>query len=226
MNSWVLDAWFTKMLRPVDDVLADVINADLAAIFVCFRARVPHTCSRHEGSTTAGGLSETKLTSGVNNDADACGINTEFFHSNLQCNSVNALTHLCPSVTNFDEAVSTEVNCCTSNLAESISKAGVLKAETKPHSFSCSNRCVVLVFDCVETCLGSETTIVHDLARTPYFTRMNHVALTNLPARDSCHLSKAIKTPFHCELSLVCAESSECTTHRVVSANSNRRNIN
>ena len=211
----------TDLLRPIDEVFAYVVDANLApAGYRCQRCLL-HRARRHQRAARAGCLSEAQLPRGVHDDLNAVGIDAKFLSSNLQRNRVHALAHLGESVAHLDVATMrvggfAKANHCSTQLAKAIAESTVLQPKPKAHCLASSTRFVVAPLDGIETRFGARTAFVHHLAGTPHLAGVDHVALTNLPARNTDLLGETIEHALHRELGLIGTKSAERSAHGVV----------
>ena len=215
----------TEMLRPIDEVLAHVVDVGLAPAVECGNARVAHRACSHQRAARTGGLSEAELARRVDDDFDAIRIDAQLLCRDLQGDGVHTLAHLGPAVTYLDDAIAAESDDCAAQLAEPVPEPRVFQSQAETDRLACCASRVVVRLDRIETDLGATATVVHDLAGTPDLAGVDHVALANLPTVDADHLGEPVEHAFHCELRLVGAEAAERSTDRVVGAHGNRVNV-
>ena len=138
---------------------------------------------------------------------------------------MHALAHLGPAVPHLDLTVGAEVHDRICDFFEPVAEPGVLQAERNTHRLACGNGRFVRGTNRVETLACTETTVVHDLARTPHHARCDHVAVADLPPTDAGHFGQPIHDTFHGELRLIGTETTERTTYRIVCASSNGMHV-
>ena len=212
----VLHARGAELGGPVDAVLADIVDTDLApARAGCFASGL-HRSGPHECAAAPGGLAEPEFARGVHVHTDPRRIDAEFLDGDLERHGVHALAHLGPAVAHLDDAVLAEVDDRLGDLLEAVPEAAVLQTEPQTHGLAGRDGFVVVRLHRVEAGFGSEAAVVHDLARAPHLARMDHVALAHLPAADANELGEAVHAALHGELGLVGPEPAERAAHGVV----------
>ena len=98
------DVRVAELLRPVDDVLALVVDARRASGGQRRGARLAHRAGGHQRAARAGRLAEAELAGGVDDHVDAVGLDAELLGGHLQRDRVHALAHLGPAVAHLDPA--------------------------------------------------------------------------------------------------------------------------
>ena len=88
--------------RPVDDVLAVVVDVGPAAVGERGGARLLHGAGGHQRAARPGGLAEAELARRVDDDVDARRVDAELLGGDLQGDGVHALAHLGPAVADLD----------------------------------------------------------------------------------------------------------------------------
>src|SRR6185369_5526044 len=116
-----------KRVRPVDPVLALVVDARRASGRASGLARRLHRPCAHQRAATPGGLAGAELARGVDEDADALGIDLQLLDRDLAGDRVHALAHLGPAVTDLDRAVLLAPHDRAGDLLEAVAEARVLQ---------------------------------------------------------------------------------------------------
>ena len=146
-------------------------------------------------------------------------------NGNLQCNCVDALTHLSPTVTDFNSTVLLEPNDSTIDLFETITEPAVFETKTQPNCFAGCPRSVIRRLDGFETLRCAKASIVHNLPWTPHLTWHDDVELAHGPTINAHFFCKTVNDTFHRKLCLVCTKAAECAADGVVRSNRNCFNI-
>ena len=214
-----------EVLRPIDAVLADVVDAGLTAVGLRRNARRLHRTGAHQRAAAARRLADAELARRVDRDADAPGIDAELFHRDLQRDGVDALAHLGPAVHHQHRAVVLEADQAAGDLLEAVAEARVLEPEPEPDGSPGGDGGVIGRLDLVEAALGTEAAVVHDLARSPHLAGADDVALADLPTVDADPLGETVEHALHRELRLVGTEAPERAAHRVVGPRRDRLDV-
>ncbi len=111
------------------------------------------------------------------------------------------------------------------DLLETIPQTGVLQPKTETDRVPRGTRLVVGQTHRVKAGTRACTATIHDLAGAPHHTGFDDVARAHLPPRDAHHGCQTVHHPFHRELRLIRAETSERPAHRVVGAHRNRLDV-
>ena len=145
-----------QVVRPVDDVLAAVVDVGRASGGERRSARLAHRAGRHQCAARSGGLAEAELAGGVDDHVDPVGVDAELLRRDLQRHGVHALAHLGPAVADLDASVvRPEPHDRPAHLAEAVAEAGVLEPEAEPDRLAGGERRVVIGPDLVEAGLGA-----------------------------------------------------------------------
>ena len=148
-----------EVLRPVDEVLALVVDVGLAAGGERGGARLADRAGGHQRAARSGGLAEAELAGGVDDHLDAVRVDAELLRRHLQRDGVHALAHLGPAVAHLDRRRRcVEAHDGPAHLAEAVAEAGVLEPEAEPDRLAGGARRVVVRLDRVEADLGAAGT--------------------------------------------------------------------
>ena len=224
------DVRVAELLRPVDEVLALVVDARRAAAGQRRRARLAHRAGRHQRAARAGRLAEAELARGVDDHVDAFG---SIASSSAATCRATVCTPWPISVQPWRTStrpglvvgVGMEVDDRLRHLAEPVAESGVLEPEPEADRLAVGDRRVVGALDLVEARLGAAGPVVHDLTGSPLVAGADHVALADLPAADADLLGQPIEHAFERELRLVRTEPAERAAHQVVRAHGDRLDV-
>ena len=138
----------TELGRPVDDVLAVVVDITLTIGGSCRSACLLHGTGGHQRSPRTGGLTESELARRVDDHLDSSRVDVQLFCGDLQCDGVHALAHLRPSVAHLDVATrlvrfAAEAHDGTGDLAEPVAETRVLQSQSEPDGLPGGHRGVV-----------------------------------------------------------------------------------
>ena len=126
-------AGIAELGRPVDDVLAVVVDVGPAAVGERRGARLLHRAGGHQRAPRPGGLAEAELARRVDDDVDARRVDAQLLGRDLQGDGVHALAHLGPAVADLDPVVGASgSDDGAGHLAEAVAEPGVLQPEPEP----------------------------------------------------------------------------------------------
>ena len=213
----------TQVLRPIDEVLADVVHLGLTSTGQGCETCLLHRSRRHERAARPGGLPEPELSSGVDDDIDPLRGDAQLLRCDLQRHRVHALAHLGPSVADLDPSGlvfdgGLESHDRPRQLAEPVAEAAVLESEPESDRVAVGPRCVIQRLHRVEAGLRTAATVVHDLTGPPHLTGVDDVAFPDLPPADADQGGQTVEHALHAELGLVGSEAAERATDGVVGA--------
>ena len=120
---------FAERVRPVDPVLALVVDTDLAPVGERGPARLGHRTGAHQRAAAPGRLAGAELAGRVDDDVDAAGIDPELLDGDLLGDGVDALAHLRPAMAHLDAAVVTEAHDGLGDLLEPVAEPRVLQPQ-------------------------------------------------------------------------------------------------
>ena len=139
----VLEA-LAERVRPVDPVLALVVDADLAPVGERGLARLGHRTGAHQRAAAPGGLAGAELAGGVDDHVDAGRVDPELLDGDLLGDGVDALAHLGPAVAHLDPAVVAEAHDGLGDLLEPVAETRVLEPEPEAERLAAGDGVVVV----------------------------------------------------------------------------------